>query len=288
MRRFLGRLLAGGGIGVFLWPLLAAAQTAAQTAAPTPTPAPGSAAGTGESAEELAKKLSNPVAALISVPFQNNFEFGIGEQNGFRWTLNFQPVVPITLSPRLNLIVRTIVPVLQQSDVLPPGSQFGIGDITQSFFFSPASGGLIWAVGPVMYWPSATDERLGSQKWGAGPTALLLKQDGPWTYGILANHIWSFADAGGGDDRSDLSNTFLQPFLAYNTKSATTYTVNTETSYDWIHRQWTVPINVLVSQLVHLGKLPVSIGLGGKYYAEKPANGPDWGIRFVFTILLPK
>jgi len=234
MRRFLGRLLAGGGIGVFLWPLLAAAQTAAQTAAPTPTPAPGSAAGTGESAEELAKKLSNPVAALISVPFQNNFEFGIGEQNGFRWTLNFQPV------------------------------------------------------GPVMYWPSATDERLGSQKWGAGPTALLLKQDGPWTYGILANHIWSFADAGGGDDRSDLSNTFLQPFLAYNTKSATTYTVNTETSYDWIHRQWTVPINVLVSQLVHLGKLPVSIGLGGKYYAEKPANGPDWGIRFVFTILLPK
>jgi hypothetical protein len=249
---------------------------------------PSSAAASGESDEELAKKLSNPVSSMISVPFQNNFEFGIGEQSGFRWTLNVQPVVPLPLSPKWNLIVRTIMPVIEQSDVVAgQGSQFGLGDITQSFFFSPATGSVIWAVGPVMYYPSATDPLIGAKKWGAGATVLVLKQSSAWTNGILANHIWSFADAGGGTGRPDLSNTFLQPFLAYNTKTATTFSLNTESSYDWTNRQWTVPVNLFVSQLLRFGKQPVSIGLGYKYYAEKPASGPDWGIRFVFTLLLP-
>ncbi len=265
--------------GIFLVARLAAGQDAPPAAAASPG---------GESDEELAMKLSNPVAAMISVPFQNNFEFGIGPESGFRWTLNFQPVVPLHLSAKMNLIVRTIVPIIQQSDViLGEGSQFGMGDVTQSFFFSPVGGGIIWAVGPVLYYPSATSSLLGGKKWGAGPTLLVLRQSGGWTYGILANHIWSFADASGGADRPDISNTFLQPFLSYGTKAATTFGINTESSYDWENEQWTVPINVFVSQLVHFGKLPVSLGLGYKYYAAKPASGPDWGIRFIFTLLLP-
>jgi hypothetical protein len=139
--------------------------------------------------------------------------------------MNVQPVVPFALSAHWNLIVRTIMPIIQQSDVVVgQGSQFGLGDITQSFFCSPSGGSIIWAVGPVLY-PSATDPLIGAKKWGARPTALVLKQSSPWTYGMLANHIWSFADAGGGEGRPDLSNTFLQPFLAFNTKHGTTLTL---------------------------------------------------------------
>ena len=252
-----------------------------------PIPAAAPAGGAQDSAE-LAKKLSNPVSAMISIPFQNNFEWGIGALDGFRWTMNVQPVVPVELSANWNLIVRTIMPIIDQNDVVGPNSQFGLGDITQSFFLSPNGGSLIWAIGPVLYYPSATDPNIGAKKWGAGPTALALKQTGPWTYGMLANHIWSFADAGGGAGRSDISNTFLQPFFAYNTKKATTFTLNTESTYDWEHHQWTVPINVIVSQLLKFGSQPVQIGLGYKYYAVKPeATAPDWGIRFVVTLLIP-
>ena len=133
--------------------------------------------------------------------------------------------------------------------------------------------------------PTATDDLLGSEQWGAGPTGVILKQSGPWTYGMLANHIWSFA---GDDGRSAVNATFLQPFLSYTTKTATTFTINTESTYDWYARQWTVPINAGVSQLVKLGDQPVSFGLQGTWYTERPDTAPEWGIRFVVTFLFPK
>ena len=133
-------------------------------------------------------------------------------------------------------------------------------------------------------WPTATDRALGGGQWGAGPTALLLKQDSGWTYGVLANHLWSYA--GWGDH--DVSATFLQPFLSYTTKKFTTFGVNTESTYDWENHQWTVPLIGSVSQLVKIGKQPVQFSLGAKYYAEKPDGGPDWGLRFAVTLLFPK
>jgi hypothetical protein len=133
--------------------------------------------------------------------------------------------------------------------------------------------------------PTATDDVLGSGKFGLGPTAVLLKQDGPWTYGILANHIWSVA---GDSDRADVSSTFLQPFLTYTTATKTTFGINTESTYDWEADEWTVPINVFVSQLLRIGGQPISLTLGGRYYAERPSGGPDWGLRFVVTFLFPK
>lgn len=169
----------------------------------------------GDEAAELAKQLQNPVASLISVPFQNNFEFNLGpNDDGFKYTLNFQPVIPVSLSQDYNLIIRTIVPIISQDDVIPGTNQSGLSDITQSFFFSPKKpvGGWIVAFGPVLLWPTATDDLLGTEKWGAGPTGLLLKQVGGWTYGILANHIWSYA---GDDHRNYVSATFLQPFMSY-------------------------------------------------------------------------
>ncbi len=238
---------------------------------------------------ELAKKLSNPVAALISVPFQNNFEFGGGPDNdGFRYLLNFQPVVPVSLNTNWNLISRTILPFIAQDDMIGTSSQTGLGDITQSLFFSPKEpgpGGVIWGAGPALLIPTATDGLLGTEKFGIGPTAVVLKQQHGWTYGALVNHIWSVA---GNDNRDEVNSTFLQPFLAYTTKKQTTFTINSESTYDWQHEQWTVPINLMAAQLVKVGKRPVQFQIGAKYYAEGPSTAPDWGIRAAVFLLFPK
>jgi hypothetical protein len=167
-----------------------------------------------DSSVELAKKLSNPVANLISVPFQNNWDYGIGPEKATRYTLNIQPVIPFSLGSDWNLITRTIVPIIHaQSPVKGGDDSEGLGDILQSFFFSPKEptpGGWIWGAGPVILYPSGKEE-VGAEKWGTGPTAVALKQKGGWTYGVLANHVWSFA---GDDNRADVNATFVQPFLS--------------------------------------------------------------------------
>ncbi|MDM0036770.1 transporter [Variovorax sp. J22P271] len=237
----------------------------------------------------MAKKLSNPVAALISVPLQYNYDHHIGPDDGHKSYLNFQPVVPISLNADWNVISRTIVPIISQHNVVPGSSQSGFGDITQSLFFSPkepTAGGLIWGIGPVFLLPTGTESQLSARKWGAGPTGVVLKQDGPWTYGLLANHIWG---AGGVSTRPDVSSTFLQPFLSYTTKDAWTYSLNTESTYDWKNKQWQVPINLLVTKLMKFGDQPVSIGGGLRYWAESTEVGPhDLGVRLVVTFLFPK
>ena len=172
-----------------------------------------------ETDEQLAMQLSNPVAALISVPFQFNGERNIGPaRDGTRTLLNIQPVVPFSLNADWNIISRTIVPVVWQDDIFPgAGSQSGVGDVVQSVFFSPkapTAGGLIWGAGPVFLIPTGSDDLLTTDKWGAGPTGVVITQQGPWTIGALANHIWSFA---GDSSRADVNLTFLQPFVTYTT-----------------------------------------------------------------------
>ena len=265
---------------------------------PLLTLAPAEAASTGgggaeedakTQAAELAKKLQNPIASLISVPIQNNFDWGAGpDGDGFQYKVNLQPVIPLTLSEEWNLITRTILPIVYQDDIVGTSSQSGLADTLGSFFFSPSkpmAGGWIWGAGPVFLLPTATDDLLGAEQWGAGPTAVVLKQQKGWTYGALLNHIWSYA---GENSREDVNATFLQPFVSYTTKTFTSFTLNTESTYDWDGDQWTVPVNVMVQQLVKIGKQPVAFQLGGRYYAEKPDNGPDWGLRFAITFLFPK
>lgn len=254
----------------------------------TPETESGGAAAEGDSQAELAKKLSNPVASLISVPIQNNWDFGIGPADAMKYTANIQPVIPVSITEDWNVIIRTILPVIYAESPTGGDSTSGLGDTTQSFFFSPKNptkSGWIWGAGPVFYWPTSTDDVLGPGKVGAGPTAVLLKQEHGWTYGILANHIWSFAGQG---DTPDINSTFLQPFVAYTTKTYTTITLNTESTYDWENEEWTVPLNLMVGQLIKIGKMPVQFQIGGRYYAESPAGGPDWGLRFVVTFLFPK
>jgi len=240
-------------------------------------------------AAELAKKLSNPIASLISLPLQNNFDFGGGpSDDGFQYKLTVQPVIPFSLNEDWNVISRTIVPYVYQENVIGTSSQSGLADTSQSLFFSPVkptASGWIWGAGPVLQLPTATDDFLGEEKWGAGPTAVILKQQGPWSYGVLANHIWSFAGESG---RDDVNRTFLQPFVSYTTKTFTTFGANTESTYDWARSQWTLPINASVQQLLKVGKQPIALQIGARYYAEGPSGAPEWGLRFSITFLFPK
>lgn len=239
---------------------------------------------------ELAKKLANPVASLVSVPLQYNYDENIGPtDDGSKSVLNIQPVIPLSLNDDWNVIVRTIIPLIDQQDIPVNGEDAsGLGDVLQSFFFSPKEpvGGWILAVGPVGLYPTASDDMLGGEKWGAGPTALALQQKGPWTYGMLANHVESFA---GDNDRADISATFVQPFVSYITKTKTTLALNTESTYDWKGDAWSVPVNATVSQLLKVGSQLIQGSLGARYWAETPDNGPeDWGVRAQLTFLLPK
>jgi hypothetical protein len=288
-----------------LSPLLAAsallasviqAQSASEPSASlTPAPADALASGGGGAGEEqgqqaqLAKAAQNPLAKMISVPLQNNFNFGVGPNDATQWILNVQPVIPITLSEDWNLITRTILPIINQpSPASGVPSAFGLGDINPSFFFSPAKPGKwIWGVGPTLTFPTATDSMLGSGKWSAGPAAVALAMPGHWVIGVLANQQWSYAGWG---DR-DVSALLIQPFINYNLphgwylNSVPIMTANWEANSD---DRWTVPIGGGVGKVQKIGKLPVNFQLGAYGNVVKPDNGPDWQLRFQVQFMFPK
>jgi hypothetical protein len=239
---------------------------------------------------ELARQTQNPVADLISVPFQNNLNFGVGPGDDLQYILNVQPVIPFRLTQDWNLISRTIMPLIYQPELAPGfGDVFGLGDIQQSLFLSPARPGrLIWGVGPIFLFPSATDNALGQGKWGAGPTAVALSMYGPWVFGALINNVWSFA---GDRDRPDVNQMLIQPFVNYNLPNAwyvgssPIITANWEADSD---NQWTVPLGVSVGKIVRLGKLPVNLQAGAYYNAVRPDNAAEWQLRIQIQFLFPR
>jgi hypothetical protein len=240
-----------------------------------------------EDAAELAKQLTNPVASLISVPLQYNFDTYGGTNDGATVDLlNLQPVIPFSLNQNWNFVTRTIVPILGRQDfAIDAVNESGLGDIVATQYFSPQSptGGWIWGVGPAELLPTASNDVLGSNSWGVGPTAVALKQSGPWTMGFLGSHIWSVA----GD--TDISLTSLQPFASYVTKTYTTFAVLTETTYDWEGEQWSVPLIVLAAQMLKVGPQIFQVAVGGKYWAEAPQGGPSqWGLRVQLTLVFLK
>ncbi|MBL9139114.1 MAG: transporter [Verrucomicrobiales bacterium] len=262
------------------FPLLLSLSISAAGGQPEPSP--------GDGGADLAKQLANPVANLISLPMQSNFDFGIGLNDSMRYTLNVQPVIPFSLSDDWNLITRTILPIIQAESPAPGvDDAFGLGDTLQSLFLSPKEpvGRWVLGAGPALLYPTATDDLLGAGQWAAGPTVVALQQKGPWTFGFLANHLVSYA---GDDDRADLNATFLNPFLSYITSTKTTFTASPELTYDWETHQWVAPVNLVVSQLLMLGKQPIQLALGGRAYIDGPSGGPEWGLRFALVFLFPK
>jgi hypothetical protein len=246
----------------------------------------------GQTDAQIAMAALNPVAAMYSLPLEYNYDHEIGPQeDGHKNYINVQPVLPFSIGEDWNLISRTIIPLIDQEDIFPgAGSQSGIGDITQSFFFSPKSptdSGWIWGAGPVLYLSTASDELLGAEKYGAGPTAVFLKQTNGWTFGALLNQIWSFA---GNGNRADINSMYMQPFVSYTTKSLTTFAVNSESSYNWDADRdpWTVPINLMATQFFKVGKQRLTLRVGARYWADSPDSGAHgWGGRVTLTFLFP-
>lgn len=255
--------------------------------------------GTVYAQNDLAQKSQNPVSDLISLPFQNNTLFGIGPDDDTANVLNIQPVIPIRISQEWNLITRTIIPLIYLPDLtnglpelpqgLPGDSTFGLGDINFTGFLSPANPGkLIWGIGPSISIPTATDDILGTEKWSAGPSVVLLSTPSPWVYGVLVRQLWSFA---GEEERSDVSQMLIQPFLNYNLPeswylvSAPVITANWEADSD---NTWTVPLGGGVGKIFRIGKLPVNAQSQVFYNVEHPDFGPDWSLRIQLQLLFPK
>jgi hypothetical protein len=236
---------------------------------------------------ELAKRTQNPVANLISVPIQDNTSYNLGPRDRTQNVLNVQPVIPLSLTEDWNLITRTIVPIVSQPSFFRgEDRQDGIGDITLSGFLSPKDplgGWLIWGVGPVVNLPTASDERLGADQWGAGITGVGLVMKGPFVVGALVNNVWSL-------EGENFSQFLLQYFLNYNFESgwylssAPILTAN----WDADHDAWLVPVGGGFGKVVRFGKLPVNLSFQAFYNVEKPQYGADWSTRFQVQLLFPR
>lgn len=250
---------------------------------------------------DLAKAVQNPVANLISLPFQNNTDFGIGPQDQTRNTLNIQPVVPFNLTGDWRLITRTIVPVIAQPNtfansggVVPSTTDssgvLGLGDINTTLFLTPAQHGtIIWGAGPILSFPTATNEALGTEKWNAGPAALLLIQPHPWTVGVLVNNMWSYAGTSG---RQDVNQMLLQYFINYNLPDAWFLTSAPILTANWKAGggdQWTVPVGGGVGKVFRIGTQPMNASVQAYYNAITPDSLPaaDWQLRIQLGFLFP-
>lgn len=241
-----------------------------------------------QDAENVAKALSNPIASLYSVPFQNNFQLGIGPEKGYKYLLNFQPVIPVSLSKNINLINRAIFPVIFQNHVIGTSRQNGLGDILYSAFLSPAKSKIIWGIGPALSFPTATDSMLGTKKLLLGPTMVVLGQPGSWTIGALANNLWSVA---GAEYRSEITALYVQPFITYNTKGGMGIGVSSENSYDWRRKMLTSGLVALnLNQVFRYdGKQIASLSIAPLYfYSNESVNKPEWGARVAVTLVFPK
>jgi hypothetical protein len=243
------------------------------------------------STSDLAKAAQNPIADMISVPFQNNFNFHVGPHEQLQDVLNIQPVIPITLDRDWNLITRWVTPVISQPPLTVTGDrEFGLGDINPSFFFSPKqpTHGIIWGIGPTFVFPTGTDKTLTQGKYSVGPTFVALTIQGPWVLGVLVNNVWSFA---GRSNRAPVNQMLLQPFVNYNLPGGWYLTSSPIITADWEADQgdrWTVPVGGGFGRVFKIDKQAINAQLAAYYNVARPTGAADWQVRAQVQLLFPK
>ena len=281
----------------FITLLLLGGSTFAQEASPPANQAKPEVAepegNTSAGTEALQKATQNPVASLITVPVQNNNNFGVSPGNRNQDVLNIEPVIPVGISKDWNLIIRWIMPIIYQpvpnQPLTPETGIYGFGDMVPTFFLSPKKPGkLIWGVGPVFQLPTATDYYLGQGKLGLGPSLVLLAQPGHWTLGVLANNIWSVAGSG---SRPAVNQFLLQYFINYNLKKGWFLTWQPTLTANWRAvggNTWTVPYGGGIGRIMKLGSQPVS--LDAKFYGNpiRPDRAASWTMQLQINFLFPK
>ena len=238
--------------------------------------------------QAISRKLANPISSLIQVPVDFTFDKNLGgNDQGERAVMTIKPVIPFSISENWNVISRTVLPIVSLDDVIPGrSSESGLGDAVQSFFFSPTTvgdSGWIWGAGPVFVLPTSTNDFTGAGEWGAGLTAVALKQQGKsWTYGALVNSIRDL----GGD--TPIETSLFQPFISYRTANSVTFSLNAEATFDGVNDEWSIPVKLSASKLFRFGKLPVSLGGGVRYWADSPPGGPEsWSAILTMNLILP-
>jgi hypothetical protein len=259
----------------------------------------GAPAQDGADLAELARKTQNPISSMISLPFESTFNLTNGRNDETQYFLQIQPVVPIGIGAGWNLITRPIIPLISQPEkaqlpVIPivtsTGDRtFGIGDINISFFLSPDSdSNFTWGAGPVFLLPTASDEALGAEKWGAGPTAVGLYQAGKWSMGMLVGHIWSF---GGTSKRDDVDLTYLQPFVNYNLTDGWYLSTSPIISANWeatSGQKWTVPIGAGIGKIFAIGNQRMNARFNAYYNVERPSGAANTQLQFTIQFLFPR
>lgn len=262
----------------------------------TPIGPPGLESGTTETpaaanTDALRKAAQNPIANLISVPVQNNNNFGIGPDDRIQDILNIQPVIPMRISENWNLISRIITPIIYQPTTTQPVNQgaAGFGDLNPSLFFSPAKPHkIIWGVGPTLVFPTATNSILGQGKWSMGPSIVVLAQPGKWTLGGLVNNVWSYT---GQSSRPAVDQMVFQYFINYNLNKGWYITWQPTLTANWEADnggRWLVPVGGGVGRIMKLGFQPVN--LTAQFYGNvvHPPGASPWGMRLQIAFLFPK
>jgi hypothetical protein len=283
-------------LGLPVCSLLAYGQTQPPPAAPgqatTVRVMPSDPGDGDDAATEMAKKVENPVSDLYLFPFQNNLNFNYGPRNGTQDLLNFQPVIPIHINSNWNVITRTVLPMIWQPSLQPMHTvPFGTGPTTFSAFLTPAKpiNGWLFGAGPAIQIPTITDKTLGSNVWGAGPTAVVAYMKGPWVVGALTNNVWSLGGTSG--LAGTRYNTFLlQPILNYNFSHGWFVGSVPLITANWLasgKNVWTVPVGAGGGRLIFIGgKLPINMSLSAFYDPIRPQQSATWQIRMQITVVL--
>jgi hypothetical protein len=239
---------------------------------------------------DIAKQAQNPIASLISVPLENDFNPYTGFHKEDSYVFEMKPVIPIRLSDDWTLITRTIIPVIQVPDLAPGVSGTGgLGDIQESLFLSPTKAGpVIWGAGPVISVPTATENILGTKKLSLGPTVVVLRIQGHWLFGSLVQNLFSVA---GPSARKDVNQMLMQPFVNYNLPHKWYLTSSPIITANWevgSSERWVVPVGGGVGKIVHFGKLPVNIYTQFFRNVQRPDGTSSWSARFQMQLLFPK